>query len=121
MLSKTERMHFASCVDESCNIITNDHLEEKELFVDVFIFLKGGTFMDMSKLSFKSLHLYFTRVTTCRTRMSHIHLVSISNEVVVIIITRIMIIIVFIHHPQAGSHNTRVALHTWQHNFIKNN
>ena len=38
MFSKTERMPFASCVDESCNIITRDHLEEKEFFVDAFIF-----------------------------------------------------------------------------------
>ena len=31
-------MHFASCVDESCNIVTRNHLEEKEFFVDAFIF-----------------------------------------------------------------------------------
>ena len=52
--------------------------------------------MDMSKLPFSSLYLHFTRVTTCRTLMSHIHWVSISNEVIIIIIIIIIIVIIII-------------------------
>ena len=47
--------------------------------------------MDMIKLPFSSLYLHFTRVTTCRTLMSHMHWVSISNEVIIIIIIIIII------------------------------